>query len=220
MLSCLPDCHINVEICASVKAIKYIHKYIYKGHDCTTLEITREGEHAIDEVKEYVDAHYISAIESCWHIFEFPMHSEKPIVYHLAVHLPDQQLVYYDPGDILDEIVDRESSKTTTLTAWFDANKNHEQAGRQPIMTFLRLGSMIRKRRSGPHDRKALPLEGCILLLPLLESVFTSGPSSLLLRVPLLLRICTLLMVSSVPLPNMLAKNKASSMMIKSGFNV
>jgi hypothetical protein len=23
------DCHINVEICASVKAIKYIHKYIY-----------------------------------------------------------------------------------------------------------------------------------------------------------------------------------------------
>ena len=127
-MSCLTDCHINVEICASVKAIKYIHKYIYKGHDRTTLEITREGERAIDEVKEYVDARYISAIESCWHIFEFPMHAEKPTVYHLAVHLPDQQLVYYDPGDILDEIVDRESSKTTTLTAWFDANKNHEQA--------------------------------------------------------------------------------------------
>jgi len=25
------NCHINVEVCASVKAIKYIHKYIYKG---------------------------------------------------------------------------------------------------------------------------------------------------------------------------------------------
>jgi len=73
-----------VEICASVKAIKYIHKYIYKGHDRTTLEITREGQQAIDEVKEYVDARYISAIESCWHIFEFPMHAEKPNVYHLA----------------------------------------------------------------------------------------------------------------------------------------
>jgi hypothetical protein len=25
------NCHINVKICASVKAVKYIHKYIYKG---------------------------------------------------------------------------------------------------------------------------------------------------------------------------------------------
>ena len=127
-MSCLQDCHINVEICASVKAIKYIHKYIHKGHDHTTLEITREGQHAINEVKEYVDACYISAMESCWHIFEFPMHAEKPTVYHLAVHLSDQQLVYYNPDDILDEIVDREASKSTTLTAWFDANKNHEEA--------------------------------------------------------------------------------------------
>jgi hypothetical protein len=29
-LSTRCDCHINVEVCASVKAIKYIHKYIYK----------------------------------------------------------------------------------------------------------------------------------------------------------------------------------------------
>lgn len=27
------DCHFNIEICASVCAIKYIHKYIYKDHD-------------------------------------------------------------------------------------------------------------------------------------------------------------------------------------------
>ena len=29
--------YINVEICVFVKAIKYIHKYIYKGSDRTTL---------------------------------------------------------------------------------------------------------------------------------------------------------------------------------------
>ena len=31
--------YINVEIYTSIKAIKYIHKYIYKGSDCTTLQL-------------------------------------------------------------------------------------------------------------------------------------------------------------------------------------
>jgi hypothetical protein len=30
-LSTIFDCHINVEICTSIKAVKYIYKYIYKG---------------------------------------------------------------------------------------------------------------------------------------------------------------------------------------------
>uniref|UniRef100_A0A0L8HU10 Helitron helicase-like domain-containing protein n=1 Tax=Octopus bimaculoides TaxID=37653 RepID=A0A0L8HU10_OCTBM len=31
--------HINVEICSSVKSIKYIFKYVYKGHDCASVEV-------------------------------------------------------------------------------------------------------------------------------------------------------------------------------------
>jgi hypothetical protein len=30
-LSMMYDCHINVEICSSIKAVKYIYKYICKG---------------------------------------------------------------------------------------------------------------------------------------------------------------------------------------------
>ncbi len=53
-LSAKYNCHINVEVCVSVKAIKYIHKYIYKGHDRTILEVQDH-----DEIKEFLDACYI-----------------------------------------------------------------------------------------------------------------------------------------------------------------
>jgi len=32
-LSLLFNYHINVEVYTSVAAIKYLHKYVYKGHD-------------------------------------------------------------------------------------------------------------------------------------------------------------------------------------------
>ena len=30
---------INVEICSSVKPIRYIFKYVYRGHNCASLEL-------------------------------------------------------------------------------------------------------------------------------------------------------------------------------------
>jgi len=32
--------YINVKVCASIKSVKYIYKYIYKGNDRTTLRLT------------------------------------------------------------------------------------------------------------------------------------------------------------------------------------
>ena len=34
-LSSKYNCHINLEVCSSIKAIKYIFKYVYKGGDRT-----------------------------------------------------------------------------------------------------------------------------------------------------------------------------------------
>src|SRR6202050_1087681 len=66
-LSACYDCHINVEICASVKAIKYIHKYIYKGHDCETVVVVQD----IDEILDHIGAHYVGPTEACWHVMEY-----------------------------------------------------------------------------------------------------------------------------------------------------
>jgi hypothetical protein len=60
-------CHINVESIASVKAVKYIYKYVYKGHDRATMQFGR----CTDEVQLYLDARYISSCEAIWHLFLF-----------------------------------------------------------------------------------------------------------------------------------------------------
>ena len=51
--------HINVEVCASVRAVKYIHKYIYKGNDRTTVELGQN-----DEISQYLQGRYIGPSEA------------------------------------------------------------------------------------------------------------------------------------------------------------
>ena len=58
------NAHINVELCSTVKSVKYLYKYIYKGYDCANVQInlrepsnnTDEQNHAnwkYDEVREF-----------------------------------------------------------------------------------------------------------------------------------------------------------------------
>ena len=53
-------CHINVEMCASIQAIKYVYKYVYKGHDCANVQMTAtskpsdQSQGQWDEIKIYI----------------------------------------------------------------------------------------------------------------------------------------------------------------------
>ena len=90
-LLCKYNAHINVEICASVRAVKYIHKYIYKGTDRAVLTVETQ-----DEVKQYLQGRYVSLSEALWRLFEFAVHKEYPPVQALAVHLLGRHLVVFD----------------------------------------------------------------------------------------------------------------------------
>ncbi len=39
-LSTKYDAHINIEVCNNIRAVKYMFKYVYKGHDRATIEIS------------------------------------------------------------------------------------------------------------------------------------------------------------------------------------
>jgi hypothetical protein len=135
------NCHINCEITGSISAVKYLYKYVYKGHDraSITLEhvptapggqvlapqavrVRAANNHNPDEIHRYLDSRYIGASEAIWRIFAKEMSSRHPAVTRLQVHLPGDQLVYYNVGQ--EQIaLDEADRNETQLTAFFHCNR-------------------------------------------------------------------------------------------------
>lgn len=165
-------CHINVEICSSIIAVKYMYKYVYKGSDRIVVQQRRANNgDGVDEIQRYLDCRYVSASESTWRIFGFAMHKQTPNVVRLQVHLPGQQLAYFNPIVPLDHIVNA-APRETTLTQYFQANVDHQQArdllyGDMPSqfvwnLTTRRWTLRLRLHANGAIGRMltALPSEG------------------------------------------------------------
>ena len=115
------DCHINVEICCSFRAVKYLFKYVFKGSDRVLLHLSRDNHEDIDEISAYTDTRYVSAPEAAYRIFGFPLHESAPPIQRLQVHLPDQQVVTFNDGEVLAAQVEHRQLWKTTLTEFFEA---------------------------------------------------------------------------------------------------
>ena len=110
------ECHINMELTFNIRSIKYIHKYLYKGHDCTTMEFGWNR----DEVQQYL-ARYVSAHEACWRFLECEIHTQKPPVVALPIHKKDQHTVVFDPNNP-EEATRRADRSKSMLMAYFETN--------------------------------------------------------------------------------------------------
>ena len=120
------NAHINVEYCASIKAVKYLYKYIFKGHDRAVVSLTPDktsltvDDTVTDEIKNYIDCRYIGAMEAVWRIFHFPLQDRHPAVQRLDVHLEHQQRVIFQDGQA--DAVVAKGEPRTTLTEFFKSN--------------------------------------------------------------------------------------------------
>ncbi|CAF0898016.1 unnamed protein product [Rotaria sordida] len=106
------------------------------GHDCANIKLQRpvqegaaadQGTLEWDEIKAHLDARYVSAPEAAWRLFEFPLHDKSHAIVRLAVHLPNQQPVYFAEGNER-QALERAAMKDTTLTAWFKLNSKDPDA--------------------------------------------------------------------------------------------
>ena len=90
-------CHINVEVCSTLHAVKYLHKYISKGGDRAEVELAEYAPGELEqldaterdpptstivknEIKEYIDGRYISTSEATWRAFAFPLHHNQSVL--------------------------------------------------------------------------------------------------------------------------------------------
>ena len=120
-------CHINVEICISREgAIKYLFKYVCKGHDRLTIHLKPNNEKVYDEIKNYQDARYLGSPEAVYRMLEYDIIEAKPSVTPLEVHLPGKQRVYFKEGE--EQAAAHRPMPGTKLTMWFDVNIKYPNA--------------------------------------------------------------------------------------------
>jgi hypothetical protein len=92
----------SIQACVSTLAAKYLFKYVTKGVDRTMVRV--QGEHQRDEIKEFQDRRSIGAAEAVWRLFAYQISERFPAVYALRVHMPEKQIVYFQPGDMLSTV--------------------------------------------------------------------------------------------------------------------
>jgi hypothetical protein len=120
------NCHINVEACASIKSVKYLYKYVYKGHDCASFSVNPSGE--INEIQQYINAKYVTPLEAIYRMLGFPLFGIYPAVLQLQLHFPNMQYVTYNEDGNLEDVVNRPSSSRTTLMEYFKMNQVDPEA--------------------------------------------------------------------------------------------
>lgn len=124
------NCHINVEVCNTVRSVKYIYKYVYKGYDCASLEFGRVNNGAnevvqINEIDNFLNGRYVGSTEAAWRIFEYPMHFQSHAIIRLDCHLPERQTVYFHEGRGQEAL---SNVRNTKLLAFFELNRNDPSA--------------------------------------------------------------------------------------------
>ena len=117
--------HINVEVVSSVKSVKYLYKYVYKGYNAANIIVEESNNARLinhDEVRSFIETRYVNPVEACYHILTKSLQCKSHSIIRLAVQLPQQQSIIIN--DIDDDVaVEAALNRSSTLLAYFDFNK-------------------------------------------------------------------------------------------------
>ncbi|POW00864.1 hypothetical protein PSHT_12841 [Puccinia striiformis] len=104
------DCHLNIEVPYGIAAVKYLFKYIAKGPDRSAMQM-EEG----DETRRFINGRYVVHPK-------FPMSERWPPIQRLALHLENDNMVYFTDSEGLEQRMDSGTAGQTPLTEFFRLN--------------------------------------------------------------------------------------------------
>ncbi|GAA0185094.1 hypothetical protein LIER_32382 [Lithospermum erythrorhizon] len=129
------NCHINVEIYCDIRAVKYLYKYVHKGHEKVMFRIAFDVPSTdIDETATFQNARSVSQVKVAWRIFGFSLHGIFPAVQQLQVHMPNFQTIYFDDDADLEKLLWDERQKHTMISEFFRINQMDNEARRLNLL--------------------------------------------------------------------------------------
>jgi ATP-dependent DNA helicase PIF1 len=111
-------------------AIKYLFKYIYKGHDRVSV-VMRDVSNAdddVDEIKQYRDVRWVTPPEALWRIYGFDLSQISPPVMQMQLHLPNMHMVAFHEWQMVERVINHPGVDRSMLIEYFEANRLHEEA--------------------------------------------------------------------------------------------
>ncbi|XP_021733043.1 uncharacterized protein LOC110699839 [Chenopodium quinoa] len=113
---------IGEKVCSTIKAVKYLYKYVYKGHDRISFKISATNDNKVDEIEQFESGRWVSPCEGVWRIFGFDLYEIYPPVMPLPIHLPYMQSIAVRPHENLKRVVRDPKRSRTPLTEYFAMN--------------------------------------------------------------------------------------------------
>ncbi|XP_034945108.1 uncharacterized protein, partial [Chelonus insularis] len=134
--------HINVEIISSIKSVKYLYKYVYKGHDEALITINGNVSNSdnnatiqYDEIYNHIETRYVGPAEAVWRILSKPLQEKSHSIIRLPIHLPNQQNLLINND--CDEAEIRNVLEKQTMLIDFFALNARDQNARKYIYTDI-----------------------------------------------------------------------------------
>ncbi|KAG6720710.1 hypothetical protein I3842_03G074600 [Carya illinoinensis] len=157
------DCHINVEICSTIKVVKYLYKYVYKGHDCVAFNLVSEQTNQqIDEIQQFQSARWIAPPEAMWRIYGFIVNEMYPSVYSLHLHLEDKHQVTFRANEDLINVLNSDRSAKSMLTEFFALNQVDENARTLLYKEFPEFYVWSQQYKEWTRRKKKLTVDGVV----------------------------------------------------------
>jgi hypothetical protein len=122
--------HLNVDQVNRDGMHKYLFKYATKGFDCARIGIQNgpsagnESNDTVNEISNFLECRCVTPNDGAWRLLQYDIHYTDPLVEHLLVHLPFENIVVFTEDDDL-EVLDNPNNVRTELTSWLETNNSN-----------------------------------------------------------------------------------------------